>query len=338
MSKPKLLYVAPEEHTQKIFTPDVFARLQAQFDVTLNETGVHYTSEQVAERIAGFDGLVTGTGSSPITERVMQNADRLRIIAHSAGSVKGRVGQIIEKYILPRQICVFSANLGIALNVAEAAIGMMIMTSRLWMDFIAHTRAGRWDRYELDWNRQCLRGSIVGMVSASKVGREVIKLLKPFDVTILVYDPYFSDWEAGNLGVEKVELNDLFARSDFVTLHAPSIPETNKMVGAEQLKLLRDGATLVNTSRGSVIDHDALLAEARTGRLLVLLDVATPEPLPADSPFRQLPNVLITPHVASGGHYGWFKVGELTLAALEDFFADKPVFGAVDFNRFDILG
>ncbi len=337
MSKPKILYLPTSGHTHNVFKPDVFARLQDQFDVTLNGTGSNYKSDQVAEMIAGFDGVVTGWGTPPITEKVMQHADSLRIIAHSAGSVKGGVGAVVEKYIVPRQICVFSANESIAYNVAESTIGMLIMTARRWVDFIAHTRAGEWKPDELPSNGQFLRGSVVGVVSASKVGREVIQLLKPFNVTLLVYDPYLSDWEAGHLGVEKVGLNELFATSDFVTVHAPSIPATNKLLGAEQLKLLRDGATLVNTSRGSVIDHDALLAEARTGRILVTLDVTIPEPLPADSPFRQLPNVFITPHISGVGYYGYFKIGEMTLAALEDFFADKPVRGAVNFGRFDQL-
>ena len=115
------------------------------------------------------------------------------------------------------------------------------------------------------------------------------------------------------------------------------IPETNNMIGTEQLQLLRDGTTLVNTSRGSVIDHDALLAEARTGRILVMLDVTTPEPLSVDSEFRRLPNVFVTPHVSGTGNYGYSKIGEMTLAALEDFFADKPIVGAVNFGRFDRL-
>ncbi|MCZ6676419.1 MAG: hydroxyacid dehydrogenase [Candidatus Poribacteria bacterium] len=337
MSKPKILYLPTSEHTEKVFKPEVFARLRNRFDVTLNETASNYTSDQVAERIAGFDGVVTGWGAPPITEGAMQHADALRIIAHSAGSVKRLVGEVIDKYIVPRQICVFSANEAIAYNVAEYTVGALIMTSRRWVDFIAHTRSGKWQREEVTSNGQFLRGSVVGIVSASKVGREVIKLLKPFNLTLLIHDPYLSDWDAGNLGVEKAGLNDLFARSDLVTIHAPSIPETNNMIGAEQLQLLRDGATLVNTSRGSVIDHDALLAEARTGRILITLDVTTPEPLPVDSPFRHLPNVFVTPHISGTGAYGYAKIGEMTLAALEDFFADRPVFGAVDFDRFGLL-
>jgi phosphoglycerate dehydrogenase-like enzyme len=337
MNRPKILYLPTAGHTESVFRPEIFDRFQSRFDVTLNTTGANYTSTEVAEIVAGFDGIVTGWGTPLITESVMQNADALRIIAHSAGSIKRMVGSVLEDYIVPRGICVFSANQAIAYNVAESTIGMLIMTSRRWVDFIAHIRSGNWNRDELGWGGQCLQGSVVGIVSASTVGREVLKLLKPFNVTPLLYDPFLSDWEAGRLGVEKVELNDLFARAELVTVHAPSIPKTNKMIGAEQLKLLRDGTTLVNTSRGSVIDHDALLAEARTGRIYVMLDVTTPEPLPVNSPFRKLPNVFVTPHVSGAGNYGYAKIGEMTLAALENFFADKPVAGAVDFSHFKRL-
>ena len=138
MNRPKILYLPTSGHTENVFKPEVFERFRNRFDVTLNETGTNYTSDQVAEMIAGFDGIVTGWGTPLITEQVMQNADALRIIAHSAGSVKGLVGLVAQKYIVPRGICVFSANQAIAFNVAESTIGMMIMTSRRWVDFIAH--------------------------------------------------------------------------------------------------------------------------------------------------------------------------------------------------------
>jgi phosphoglycerate dehydrogenase-like enzyme len=109
------------------------------------------------------------------------------------------------------------------------------------------------------------------------------------------------------------------------------------MIGEKQLKLLRNGAIFINTSRGSVVDHDALLTEAQTGRITVALDVTTPEPLPPDSPFRKLTNVILTPHVSGAGHYGYYTIGATTLQALEDFFAKKPVQGAVDFSRYELL-
>ncbi|MGD9519668.1 MAG: hydroxyacid dehydrogenase, partial [Armatimonadota bacterium] len=247
-------------------------------------------------------------------------------------------GSLVQDYIVPRGITVFSANGAIALNVAEATIGLLIMASRRWPDMIFNFReTGRWRPDGVPMNGQYLRGCTLGVVSASKVGREVLRLLQPWDLRFIVYDPYLSDEDAQQLGVEKVGLNELFTRADHVTIHAPSIPETDKMIGAEQLKRMKDGAALINTARGSVIDHDALYEEAKKGRIVVALDVTTPEPLPPDSPLRSLPNVYITPHVAGAGYYGYLKIGETTLQALRDYFAGRPVQGAVDFSHWSQL-
>jgi len=245
---------------------------------------------------------------------------------------------IVDRYIVPRKICVVSANHAIAYNVAESTIGMLIMASHRFVDHALAIRTGRvWRDPNLPINGQYLNGSTVGIVSASKVGREVMKLLMPFDLKILVYDPYLSDWEAGRLGIHKVGLDELFERSDFVTIHAPSIPQTWGMIGEAQFKKLKDGAVFINTSRGKVVDHDALLRECKTGRIIAVLDVTDPEPLPPDSPFRKLDNVIITPHISGAGYYGYFKIGDIVLESLEDFFADKPVKDAVNFSNYDIL-
>jgi phosphoglycerate dehydrogenase-like enzyme len=339
MSKPKILYMPTVSHTEQIFKKEAFERMLDIFDVKINGTNKNYTSEQVAHEISGFDGLVTGWGTPNLTEAVFENADKLKIIAHSAGSVKGFLQGVVDKYIIPKNICVFSANGAIALNVAETTVGLMIMVSHRLMDHALVIRnTSGWRNPEVPSNGKSLMGSTVGIVSASKVGRNVIELLKPFKVDILVYDPYLSDWDAGRLGVKKADLDDLFVKSDFVTLHAPSIPQTRHIIGEKQLKLLRDGAVLINTSRGSVIDHSALLAEAQTGRIFVALDVTDPEPLPPDSPFRKLNNVILTPHVSGAGYYGYYMIGTTTLQALEDYFAKKPVDGAVDFSKYELIG
>ncbi len=331
MSKPKIWYLPTPSHTQRVFRPETYARLLRSFEVTANPNPQAYTTQDVEDGIPDFDGLVTGWGTPKLSEKVFRRGKRLKIVAHSAGSVKGMfTEEILEKYLKPRNVCVFSANGAIALNVAEHAVGALIMMCRRWMEHALNIREkGIWRDSSLPATGQYLRGATVGIVSASKVGREVIKLLQPFDVKILIYDPYLSDWEAGRLGVEKVRLNDLFSRSDFVTVHAPNIPETHKMIGRQQLRRLRNGAVFVNTSRGAVVDHDALYKEAQTGRIQVQLDVTDPEPLPPEHPLRQLPNVVITPHTSGAGNYGYFAIGETTVQALEDFFHGKPVVGQV---------
>lgn len=336
MAKPNIWYIPMSDHTEKVFTPEVFQQMLDEFDVTVNETGEALTTQQVAEGIAGYDGLVTGWGASPpLTAEVFEAADKLQIIAHSAGSVKHMLSVgVVEQYLIPRNIVTFSASGAIADNVAESAVGMLIMTCRRWVDHILHTRqSDGWKDPHIFWNGQFLLGSTLGVISASQVGRKVIELLRPWDLTILLYDPYVTDQQAQQLGVEKVELDELFRRSDHVTIHAPSTPETDKMIGSEQLALLRDGATIVNTARGSVIDEDALIAEVRTGRISVCLDVTDPEPPAADSPLRKLKNVYLTPHVAGGGYYGFHNIGETTRQALADYFAGRPVQGAVNYSR-----
>ncbi|MEU8144925.1 NAD(P)-dependent oxidoreductase [Nonomuraea sp. NPDC048901] len=125
---------------------------------------------------------------------------------------------------------------------------------------------------------------VVGIVGLSHTGRRVAHLLRSFDLTVLASDPYATEADAQALGTTLVPLPDLLHRSDIVTLHAPSLPETRNLLNADRLALLPDHATVINTARGSLIDTGALTAECVSGRLSAILDVTDPEPLPVDSP------------------------------------------------------
>jgi len=339
VSKPKVLYAPTKPHTKRVFNDETFSRLLERFEVSANPSEKDYTSAELAELIGGYDGLVTGWGTAPLTEEVLEAADRLRIIAHSAGSIKAVLShQVVSRFILPRGICVFSAREAIALNVAEATVGYMIMASRRVLDHaLAFRERGVWRDPSIPANGQFLSGSTVGVVAASKVGREVIRLLKPFDVRVLVYDPYLSDEEAAQLGVVKAGLDTVLSESDFISIHAPMLPQTRGLTGEAELRRLKDGAILVNTSRGPLIDQRALLKEAKSSRLQVVLDVTDPEPPPPDSPLRQLPNVVVTPHISGAGYYGYFKIGSSTLQALEDFFSGRPVKGLVRLEEYPYI-
>jgi len=322
-----------------VFSEECFEKLKSEFDVDFNELDRDYTSDEVAGRIGGFDALITGWGSPPLKKTVFENADRLRIIAHSAGSVKYMLPKdVVQNYIIPRRICVCNAPKAIAYNVAESTLGLLIMTSHRLVDHIINVReASIWRDTKITREVKSVNGGTIGIVGASMVGREVIRLLEPFDVDILVYDPYLSEAEAEQLHAKKVSLEELFGRSDFVSVHAPMTEETYHMIDERLLSLLHDGAILVNTSRGKVIDQEALTRQCETGRILVALDVTDPEPLPEDSPLRRLKNVMITPHIAGQGSYGMRKIGEMTLQALEDFFAGRKVENEVDLKKYDVL-
>jgi phosphoglycerate dehydrogenase-like enzyme len=339
MTKPKVLYVPTPGHTKRVFRDETFARMCELFEVTVNDTGAELDAAEVAHWAAGCAGIVTGGGSRALAEEVFVNAPDLKIIAHSAGSVKFLVTPaMIDQYLLPRGIVLFSANKAIALNVAESAVGMLIMASRRWVDHNAHYhQTGKWRSPDIPINGQYLRGCKLGLISASAVAREVIRLLQGWDIEFLVYDPYLSEQAAAALGVREVELNELFEEADHVSVHAPKLPETDNLIGGEQLRLLRDGAAFVNTARGSVIDEQALIEEAQTGRIFVALDVTEPEPPAPDHPFQHMPNVYISPHTAGAGYFGYLRIGETTVQALQDAFAGRPVDGAAPLERWEQL-
>jgi len=238
---------------------------------------------------------------------------------------------------------VYSGSTAIAVNVAETTIGFMILAMRRWPElarvFPNERKPGiAQPGDEPLRNGQFLTGATIGLVALSTVARQTLPLLKPFGCRVLAYAPYVSQPEIDELEVELTGLDDLFARSDVVSIHLPELPSTRGLIGARQLSLLRDGAALVNTARGAVLDHDALLAECKTGRISVALDVTEPEPLPADSPFWNLPNVFLTPHIAAMGHAGLFQIGSGALAAVRHLADGSPApQGMVQMDRWEVI-
>ncbi|MFG1967320.1 NAD(P)-dependent oxidoreductase [Nonomuraea sp. NPDC049028] len=167
-------------------------------------------------------------------------------------------------------------------------------------------------------------GRVVGIVGLSHTGRRVAHLLRSFDLTVLASDPYATEADAQALGTTLVPLPDLLHRSDIVPLHAPSLPETRNLLNADRLALLPDHATVINTARGSLIDTGALTAECVSGRLSAILDVTDPEPLPVDSPLFGLPNVQLTPHIASAMGTEVHRLAEAALDELERYAKGLP--------------
>jgi phosphoglycerate dehydrogenase-like enzyme len=321
-----------------MFAPEVWAALTSEFEVTLNTETKQKTSAELREVIGDFDAVLTGWGSPRFTREVLEAATNLQIVAHTAGSPRAIFDDdVVNEFLMTRGITVYSGANSIARNVAEFTIGLMIQCARHVFLHEAAFRQKKRGGADLPRAAQGLLGATVGLVSASMVGRQVIRVLQPFECEILLFDPLISPEAARQLGAQKVELDELFERSDIVSLHAPNLPATQKMVGAAQLQKLRDGATFINTSRGSVVDHDALLAECKNGRIIAALDVTEPEPLPPDSEFWNLPNVILTPHIAGKGQAGYHGIGQGALDALRDCFAGRPVAGAVPLERYEFV-
>lgn len=263
--------------------------------------------------------IVLGHWGCPVLdESLLDTMPRLRLFAYAAGTVKA----IVTPAVWARGVIITSAAAANALPVAEYTLAAILFANK---GVIASRERLRDPAVRIRRPRPL--GNVakrVGIIGASLVGRRVIELLAPFDLEVVVADPFLDDDEATRLGVRKVELDELVSSADVVSVHAPDLPSTRQLVGRAELAAMRDGATLVNTARGAIVDTDALVEELRDGRISAVLDVTDPEPLPEGHPLLSLPNAFVTPHVAGalGSELG--RLADLALTEIERFVDGLP--------------
>lgn len=294
--RPRTLLAMNPHVAEKALGEYGLARLADVADLVPGLVADDFTEPRAAAALAEAEVLVTHWGCPVLDAAVLEQAPRLRAIVHVAGTVKGFVTDACWE----RGIAVSSAAWANALPVAEYTVASIIFANKRILRIREDFRALRGAHFDL-LDRYPDAGNYrrrVGIVGASSIGRRVLELLRPFDFELLVYDPFLSPEHAAEYGARLVELDELCANSDVVSLHAPQIPETLHMLDERRLKLIRDGATVINTARGSLVDGEALAAELQRGRLFAVIDVTEPEVLPADSVLYDLPNVLLTPHIA----------------------------------------
>lgn len=252
--------------------------------------------ESIAPHLENIEILITSWGCPRINDDIIKLAPRLKLVAHLAGSVKGFVDDVVWR----RGIKVVNAVAANAVPVAEYTVATIILANKRIFQLREYYRQYKENR--APWTKEAPNagnyGKTVGIVGASTVGNLVISHLRQFDMRVLVYDPYITPLSARELGATKVGLAELCSQSDVVSVHAPLLPETHHMLGGRELALMQDGATLINTARGAIVDADALEAELKTGRLFAVLDTTDPEDLSPRSALFQLPNVFLTPHIA----------------------------------------
>jgi len=250
----------------------------------------------LASHIGQIEVLVTSWGCPRIDEELINAAPRLKLIAHLAGSVKG----FIDDTVWRRGIQVVNAVAANAVPVAEYTVAAILFANK--QVFQLNRFYLEYKENRAPWSKEAPEvgnyNKTVGIVGASHVGALVIEHLQRFDMRLLLYDPYTTPLEARQQGAHKVGLTELLSQADVVSLHAPLLKDTRGMIGARELSLMRDGATLINTARGAIVDQPALEAELVSGRLFAILDTTDPEVLPPNNPLYRLPNVFLTPHIA----------------------------------------
>ncbi|WP_031172018.1 hydroxyacid dehydrogenase [Streptomyces durhamensis] len=310
---PRAVFAMDPVHLPMLFPPPLMARLRRAADLDPALVVRDFTDPAAAGALAAAEVLITGWGCPHLDAGILAAAPGLRAVLHAAGSVRSLVGEALWKH----GVTVSSAVTGNALPVAEYTLAMILLLGK---DAFEHRERYRRTRTHPTPAETAATGNLgrrVGVVGASRVGRRLMELLRPFDLTVLLHDPYVSPAEAAALGAKPLPLEELLRQSDIVSLHAPDTPETHHMLDRARLALIPDGAALVNTARGALVDQDALTRELVSGRLRAVLDVTEPEPLPAGSPLYELPNVFLTPHIAGSLGNELRRLGTIVVEELE---------------------
>jgi phosphoglycerate dehydrogenase-like enzyme len=228
------------------------------------------------------------------------------------------------------------SNDSLAEAVAEFTIGTIIACRRQMFWAANRLKAGQ--RGPSYTTMRELPGTTIGIIGASAIGRRVMDLLRPWKVRILLSDPYATPELAARYDAELVDLDSLMRASQVVSLHAPVTPETLNMLRSEHFAAMQDGALFINTARGRLVDHAALLAELQTGRIYAALDVTDPtEPLPPNSPFFYLENCVVFPHIAGHSIEARIRQGQMVGDDVVAYLKGEPLRYEVDVRRWEIL-
>lgn len=312
----------PSVTVDRIFPGQLLDELEGAVDLVSRNPLLDLRDQSVRQSLADIDVLVTGWGSPLIDEQVLAVVPKLQAVVHTAGSVKGVIGQ----RCWTRGIAISSSAAANAIPVAEYTTAMIILANKrvLPLADAIHSTRGRVSPESLFPGLGNF-GQRVGLIGASRIGRHVIRLLESYDLEVAVADPFLQPAEAKKLGVQLKPLDELLAWADVVSLHAPSVPETRGMIDRNRINLMRAGATFINTARGEIVDQEALTERLQTGDLFAILDVTAPSVLPKDSPLYDLPNVLLTPHIAGSLGSELARLARSSIEELRRLAAGKPL-------------
>lgn len=320
---PKLAFAMAADKTRHVFDAAAIQRLGRCCQILRSAPLEEFASLEARAVLSEVEVLVTGWGCPLITPEVVRAAPRLRLIAHAAGTVK----YTIDPAVYAAGIKVTHAADANAVPVAEFTLAAIIFANKRVFELRDGYRAdpSRLSSYAVMDEPIGNFRRTVGLIGASRIGRRVAKMLESLDVSVLICDPFVQPGDPVLQRAELVGLDTLMARSDVVSVHAPSLPSTRGMIGARQFKLMKDGAAFINTARGALVEEGAMIAELQTGRIHAVIDVTDPEIPAPGSPLYDLPNVFLTPHVAGAIGTERLRLGEMAVQEVERFVAGEQM-------------
>ena len=247
---------------------------------------------ELRDIIGGYDGLAIRSNTK-VTRELLDAATRLRVVGRAGIGVDN----VDLKAATARGVVVMNTPHGNSITTAEHAIAMMFALAREIPEATASTKAGKWEKNRFMGVE--LTGKTLGLIGAGNIGSIVASRAQGLQMRVVAYDPFLSEKRALDLGVEKLDLPDLLARADFISLHAPLTDSTRRILSRETLARTRRGVRIINCARGGLIDEAALADAITTGHVAgAALDVFETEPA-KDSPLFAMEQVVCTPHLGA---------------------------------------
>lgn len=326
MVKKRLALMVTAKQRQQFFEDHVMTRLYELTDLIV------YNGERPPNPVDAILLLkdvhvcIASWGVPCFNDEILRNAPDLSLIIYAGGSIK----PVVSHAVYERGITITSGVAANAISVAETTLGLIITSMKNIFEMNRISKQQGWNAdLAVRARVKEMIGTSVGVIGAGHIGRHLLHLLRHFQVRVLLYDPFLSPQEARTLGATLTDLHNLMQECDVISLHAPSLPNTRHMINAQMLSLMKDGATLINTARGSLVDEQALIHELESGRIRACLDVTDPEPPAVDSPLRRLDNVILTPHIAGAVTTGQVLLGRYALEEVERFVSGQPPLNSV---------
>ena len=297
----------------------ILARLRARVDqLTVISPGALWPQHVAA--LAEVEVIFSGWGAPLMDENFLRHAPKLKAVFYAGGSVR----YFVTEALWQRGIRLTTAQALNAIPVAEYTVAALVLGLKRFWHYARLTREER--TFAADRPMPGVLGTTIGLVSYGTIGRLVRQRLRGFEVNVLVYDPCLGREEAEREGMRKVELDELFAEADAVSVHTPLLPETAGLLKGRHFELLKPGAFFLNTARGEIVDEAEMIAVlGRRPEVQAVLDVTAPEPPAPDSPLYRLPNVAISPHIAGSVGRECQRMGQAMLAEFERYRSGQPL-------------
>lgn len=326
VSKPKVLIVCANHHFPLVFGEDIAQRLSwlvEALPIWRTEVGGTTWPDSLAEA----DFILGSWGTPPLTDHDLDRAPNLKGIFYGAGTTKGLVGEQFWQ----REIVLSSAAAANAIPVAEYCLAMTLLSLKKVPQSIHPNRmAKRWLHYPFTQPPKGAYGSMVGLISLGLTARAFLKLLDQTDLRRIAWSPELNVRLAKQLKLEARTLEEVFQQADVVSVHSPLLPSTKGYITGDHIHLMQPGATLLNSSRGQILDQASVLQALRERPdVHAILDVTDPEPPKQGDALFELPNVTTTTHVSGSLGMERRRCGDFAILELERFLNAEPLVGAV---------